>query len=71
MSPKQLYAFGYANDGQLGFRPPHLGTSSAVTTPQNVIAVPTGDVGVVVKSIASGEKHTLFLTDVGQVKILK
>lgn len=67
MTRRQLYVFGCTGDGQLGFRPASDDDSGTVRTPQVVFGAPTGQHGVAVKAIASGERHTLFLADDGKV----
>uniref|UniRef100_A0A8R1XQ80 HECT domain-containing protein n=3 Tax=Onchocerca TaxID=6281 RepID=A0A8R1XQ80_ONCVO len=68
MARRQLYVFGCAGDGQLGFRPNVTGNGAEMMLfPHLVYGAPTGEHGVTVKAIASGEKHTLFLADDGKV----
>ncbi|VIO89751.1 conserved hypothetical protein,hypothetical protein [Brugia malayi] len=68
MARRQLYVFGCAGDGQLGFRPDSVESDSQMMiVPRLVYGAPTGQNGVTVKSIASGERHTLFLSDDGKV----
>ncbi|VDM24145.1 unnamed protein product [Toxocara canis] len=65
---RQLYAFGYGGDGQLGNRAFLNGDdANIVKSPQVVVGAPTSHEGVSVKAIATGEKHTLFLADDGKV----
>ncbi|KAL3990163.1 HECT-domain (ubiquitin-transferase) family protein [Acanthocheilonema viteae] len=68
MARRQMYVFGCAGDGQLGFRPNSTeNDDQMILFPQLVYGAPTGEHGVTVKAVASGEKHTLFLADDGKV----
>lgn len=68
MARRLLYVFGCAGDGQLGFRPNSTENNAQMMLfPHLVYGAPTGQHGVTVKAIASGEKHTLFLADDGKV----
>lgn len=68
MARRQLYVFGCAGDGQLGFRSNSAeNDAQMILFPQLVYGAPTGQHGVSVKAVASGEKHTLFLADDGKV----
>nr|CRZ22090.1 Bm8133 [Brugia malayi] len=68
MARRQLYVFGCAGDGQLGFRPDSVESDAQMMiVPRLVYGAPTRQNGVIVKSIASGERHTLFLSDDGKV----
>uniref|UniRef100_A0A914S8J5 Uncharacterized protein n=1 Tax=Parascaris equorum TaxID=6256 RepID=A0A914S8J5_PAREQ len=68
MVRRQLYAFGYGGDGQLGNRGFLNGDDgNIVKIPQVVVGAPTSHDGVSVMAIASGERHTLFLADDGKV----
>ncbi|VDN02914.1 unnamed protein product [Thelazia callipaeda] len=68
MCNRQLYAFGCAGNGQLGFRPSNVDIDTeTVRFPQLIKSAPTGELGVNVVAVASGEKHSLFLSDNGEV----
>lgn len=68
MARRQLYAFGCANDGQLGFGLNSSGNDAQMKlSPQVLYGAPTGQLGVAVKAVATGEKHTLFLAKDGKV----
>ncbi|TKR93812.1 hypothetical protein L596_008198 [Steinernema carpocapsae] len=64
MGKRCLYAWGLAEEGQLGMRIPGSGL---ITSPQQIFGAPVDEFGVTISSIACGEKHTIMLTADGKL----
>ncbi|CAB3407982.1 unnamed protein product [Caenorhabditis bovis] len=59
----ELLGCGQAVEGQLGVRLPE----PTLSVPEQIIGAPSDATGTLVKSVACGENHTLFLTENGKM----